>query len=54
MSNLMLTFLGEHQNPNKRLLFLLRNIIIKNMTAKRMVQNGRIGYVSKDKCGSGN
>ena len=45
---------GEHQNPNKRLLFLLRNIIIKNMTAKRMVQNGRIGYVSKDKCGSGN
>ena len=45
---------GGHQNPNKRLLFLLRNIIIKNMTAKRMVQNGRIGYVSKDKCGSGN
>ena len=45
---------GGHQNPNKRLLFLLRNIIIKSMTAKRMVQNGRIGYVSKDKCGSGN
>lgn len=25
---------GGHQNPNKRLLFLLRNIIIKSMTAR--------------------